>query len=63
MNEWWRNWSSVSIKPRFWWRLKYLFRPHYLVFCWDGAGEHWFIAGFDGEVALSAGTNTRTFAW
>lgn len=40
-----------------------MFRPHYLVFCWDGAGEHWFIAGFDGEVALSAGTNTRTFAW
>lgn len=47
----WTQWSSVSFYDlSFWWRLKLLFKPHPLVFCWGE--DHWFTDGFLGEQRL-----------
>ena len=47
------KWSTVILKPKFWWRLKFLLNPHDLVFCWGD--DKWMLGGFTGEECLSIG--------
>jgi hypothetical protein len=48
-----KHWFSVILRPRFWWRLKYLFKPHDLVFC--ASDDSWFVDGFYNETYLACG--------
>ena len=51
--EWWINWSTVSFRPNFWWRLKYLFKPHDIMFCWGD--DRYFVVGMDNQEFISCG--------
>jgi len=51
--EWWEDWSTVSFKPNFWWRLKYLFKPHDIMFCWGN--DQWFTVGFEDQWYFAIG--------
>ena len=48
-----RGWSTIILRPSIWWRLKYLFKPHDLIFCWGD--DRYMTSGFAGEEALSIG--------
>ena len=45
--EWWHNWFTVIVMPGFWWRLKFLFKPHDLMFC--VGDDEWFTSGFKNQ--------------
>lgn len=48
------DWSTVIFfKPTLWWRLKMLFKPHDLTFCYSD--KYWFADGFTDQQYLSCG--------
>jgi hypothetical protein len=47
------KWSTVIMTTNFWWRLKFLFKPHDLIFCWGE--DKWFTKGFLGQNYVSIG--------
>lgn len=47
------KWSTVILTPTFWWRLKFLFKPHDLMFCWGE--DKWFTTGFTGQQYFAIG--------
>lgn len=48
-----KYWSTVIVRPTFWWRLRYFFKPHDLIFCWGE--DRWMTSGFTGQEFLSLG--------
>lgn len=47
------KWSTVIIRPSLWWRLKLLFRPSDLIFCWGE--DRYMLKGFLGETYVAIG--------
>lgn len=46
------QWSSVSIRPSLWWRIKALFKQPEIIFCWGQ--DRYMMHGFLGEGYIAA---------
>jgi len=47
------EWSTVIVEPSLWWRLKALFIPPKIIFCWGQ--DKFALRGFKGEMFHSVG--------
>lgn len=47
------DWMTIIVRPSLWWRLKYLFKPHDLIFCTNP--RKYFCVGFNDQFVTSIG--------
>jgi len=47
------QWSTVIIRPSLWWRIRALFKPPEIIFCWGQ--DRYMTKGFLGETLVAIG--------